>query len=109
MTSKDNDGSLTLEEFLEAGGKMAELLKRQDAFEQNKKLNCLVFFGPSIQRQNNFSTEAMMELMERLLSSRMGVTVRRSDIGHVELKSVSSSESVFTKSIFVRFNDIDLR
>ena len=31
------------------------------------------------------------------------------DIAHVELKSVSSSQSVFTRSIFVRFHDIELR
>ena len=31
------------------------------------------------------------------------------DIAHVELKSVSGGDSVFTKSIFVRFVDMDLR
>ena len=31
------------------------------------------------------------------------------DIAHVELKSVSGGDTVFTKSIFVRFNDLDLR
>ena len=31
------------------------------------------------------------------------------DIAHVELKSVSGGATIFTKSIFVRFNDLDLR
>ena len=33
----------------------------------------------------------------------------KEDIAYVELKSVSSSQSVFTRSIFVRFHDIELR
>lgn len=33
----------------------------------------------------------------------------QADIAHVELKSVSSVDSVFTKSIFVRFDDLELR
>ena len=43
---KDNDGSLTLEEFLDAYNRMAEILKRQDAMEQKKKLYCLIIYGP---------------------------------------------------------------
>merc|ERR1719154_293953 len=51
----------------------------------------------------------MIELCEKVFISRVGVLVKKDDIAHVELKSVSSRESVFTKSIFVRFYDLDLR
>ena len=51
----------------------------------------------------------MIDLCEKVFISRVGVLVKKDDIAHVDLKSVSSRESVFTKSIFVRFNDLDLR
>ena len=53
--------------------------------------------------------DKMIDLCEKVLTSRVGVNVEKEDIAHVELKSVSSSESVFTKSIFIRFHDLDLR
>ena len=52
---KDNDGSLSLQEFLDASNRMAEIMKRQDAQEQKKKLNCLIFKSPIIQKHNDFS------------------------------------------------------
>ena len=52
---KNNDGSLTLEEFLNASSRMSEILKRQDALEQRKKLSCLLFMSPFIQKHNDFS------------------------------------------------------
>ena len=120
---KDNDGSLTLAEFLDAYNRMAEILKRQDAIEQKKKLFCLILFGPKIQKNTNFSEvknlsalilktavqDGMISLCERVLTINAGVTVEKDDIAHVELRSTSSSESVFTKSIFIRFHDMDLR
>ena len=62
--SKENDGSLTLEEFLDANSRMAEILKRQDAIEQKKKLFCLIIYGPKIQKNSNFS-----EVIKSKLSS----------------------------------------
>ena len=71
--------------------------------------------------------DKMVQLVERLFSHRCDVPVSKvsketlfskkskksihlqEDIAHVELKSVSSSQSVFTRSIFVRFHDIELR
>ena len=50
-----------------------------------------------------------MDLCEKVLTVNAGVNVVKDDIAHVELRSVSSSESVFTKSIFIRFHDLDLR
>ena len=53
--------------------------------------------------------DKMIDLCEKLFTSRVGVDVRKDDIAHVELKSVSTSQSVYTRSIFVRFYDLDLR
>ena len=52
---KSNKGSLTLEEFLSASSRMSEIIKRQDAMEQKKKLSCLLFMSPVIQKHNDFS------------------------------------------------------
>ena len=57
----------------------------------------------------NLLQEKMIDLCEKVFNSRVGVTMKHEDIAHVELKSVSSAQSVFTKSIFVRFNELDLR
>ena len=51
----------------------------------------------------------MFDLCSSVLTSRAGIMVETEDLAHVELKSVSSAETVFTKSIFVRFNDLALR
>lgn len=34
---------------------MSEILKRQDSLEQRKKLTCLLFMSPIIQKHNDFS------------------------------------------------------
>ena len=52
---KDNDSCLTLEEFLAIGSKMNDIMKKQDDLEQKKKLNCLLFMSPIIQKHNDFS------------------------------------------------------
>ena len=52
---KDSDGSLDLEEFIDAYKRRTEILKKQDAMEQRKKLYCLIIYGPLIQRHNDFS------------------------------------------------------
>ena len=51
----------------------------------------------------------MVDLCMRTITMNTGVMVEKEDIAHVELRSVSSAESVFTKSIFIRFHDLDLR
>ena len=51
----------------------------------------------------------MLDLCEKLFAARVGVTVRKDDIAHVELKSVSTTNSIYTRSIFVRFIDLELR
>ena len=51
----------------------------------------------------------MFDLCSAVLTSRAGVQVDVDDLAHVELKSVSSEDTVFTKSIFVRFHSLDLR
>ena len=72
---------------------------------------------PTFQRFINHSNliisiivqDGMIALCERVLTVNAGVAVEKDDIAHVELRSTSSSESVFTKSIFIRFHDMDLR
>ena len=51
----------------------------------------------------------MITLCVKLISTVIGVSIEASQIAHVELKCVSPSETTFTKSIFVRFHDIDMR
>ena len=59
---KDSDGALDLEEFIDAYKRRAEILKRQDAIEQKKKLYCLIIYGPVIQKNNDFSEVLEMHI-----------------------------------------------
>merc|ERR1711974_553586 len=95
---KDSDGALTLEEFIDAYNRRTEILKRQDAMEQRKKQFCLIIYGTMVQRNNDFCEEKMRDLAEKLFNTRCGVMVEKEDIAHVELKSVSGGDTVFTKS-----------
>ena len=52
---RDEGAALSLEEFLDASTRMTEIMRRQDAQEQKKKLNCLIFKSPMIQKHNDFS------------------------------------------------------
>ena len=61
---KSNKGSLTLEEFLSASSRMSEIIKRQDAMEQKKKLSCLLFMSPVIQKHNDFSKVFLHEIID---------------------------------------------
>ncbi|XP_023337528.1 uncharacterized protein LOC111708396 [Eurytemora carolleeae] len=106
---RDCQGTLNEEEFIEAYKKRSEILKRQDSMEQKKKMFCIILTGPIIQKHNDFSEDKMFDLCSSVLTSRAGIMVETEDLAHVELKSVSSAETVFTKSIFVRFNDLALR
>ena len=51
----------------------------------------------------------MISLCIKLISTVIGVNIEPSQIAHVELKCFSLSDSPFTKSIFVRFHQLDLR
>ena len=104
----DNDGSLTMEEFLSAYNRMAEIVKRQDSLEQKKRLHCLIFFGPKIQRQKDSSALKLIDLCKKIFSLGLGVSVENDDIAHLELKTVCS-ESNFSKSLFIKFHSLDMR
>ena len=43
------------------------------------------------------------------LVSRAGVQIKESDVAHVELKSTSSSEHGYSRSIFARFQQVVVR
>lgn len=51
----------------------------------------------------------MIKLCVKMISTLAGVSIESSNLAHVELKCVSSADSSFTKSIFVRFHLVDLR
>ena len=48
---RDNDGCLTKKEFFAGYTKRSVILKRQDADEQKRKLNCLLLHGPLLNRE----------------------------------------------------------
>ena len=48
---RDNDGCLTKKEFLTGYSKRSLILKRQDADDQKRKLNCLLLYGPLLNRE----------------------------------------------------------
>ena len=50
----------------------------------------------------------MISLCIRLIS-RIGVHIEESHIAHVELKSASSGDNSYSRSIFVRFHQVELR
>jgi hypothetical protein len=47
---RDNDGCLTKKEFMSGYSKRSLILKRQDADDQKRKLNCLILYGPLLNR-----------------------------------------------------------
>ena len=56
-----------------------------------------------------FFQEGMTELCIKLITTKVGVNILQSQIAHVELKYLSGNESAFTKSIFARFSELELR
>ena len=51
----------------------------------------------------------MTELCIKLIATKVGVSIAKSQIAHVELKYLCGNESAFTKSIFARFSEHELR
>ena len=51
----------------------------------------------------------MTELCIKLITTKVGVNIVKSQRAHVELKYLSGNESAFTKSIFARFSELELR
>ena len=51
----------------------------------------------------------MTELCIKLITTKVGVSIVKSQIAHVELKYLSGNDSAFTKSIFARFSELELR
>ena len=66
---KNNDGGLTLDEFLFASSRMTEVMKKQDALEQKKKLSCLLLMSPVIQKHNDFTTVRLSNYLKMIDSS----------------------------------------
>ena len=51
----------------------------------------------------------MVKLCIKLIATKVGINIVESEIAHVEIKYLSGNESAFTKSIFARFSELDLR
>ena len=66
---RDNDGCLTKKEFMSGYSKRSLILKRQDADDQKRKLNCLILYGPLLNREVSFVYN--MVHSNCLLSSRL--------------------------------------
>ena len=47
---RNNDGSLTRKEFVASYTQRSTILRRQDADEQKRRLNCLLLYGPHVNR-----------------------------------------------------------
>ena len=48
---RNNDGSLTRKEFVASYAQRGNILRRQDADEQRRRLNCLLLYGPHVNRE----------------------------------------------------------
>ena len=115
---KDNDGSLTKQEFLTGYTKRSNtrsshkmfpficfhsllcrshILKKQDADDQRRKLNCLIFLGPVLNTRA-VETDACSPWLASVISLRTGVRVGKEDIAFSEIKKINEEK----KSAFVR-------
>ena len=115
---KDNDGSLTKQEFLTGYTKRSNtllsrkilpfncfhsllcrshILKKQDADDQRRKLNCLIFLGPVLNTRA-VETDSCSPWLASIISLRTGVRVGKEDIAFSEIKKINEEK----KSAFVR-------
>ena len=62
-----------------------------------------------LNHNNIHSQSEIVESQQYTVHTQHSQSKPQDDIAHVELKSVSGGATIFTKSIFVRFNDLDLR
>ena len=129
---KTNQGFLTMEAFVEGYMERNELMARQDAQEQRRKLNCLLFRGPVIPNPAEVSHSRIKFLVANLISKRTGVSVEADDLDFVSVREINETttcpnnnnnnnnnndesnsnfqvQQITVRSVFARFYDRDLR
>eukprot|EP00094_Tigriopus_californicus_P000624 TCALIF_00606-PA protein Name:"Similar to ncs-2 Neuronal calcium sensor 2 (Caenorhabditis elegans)" AED:0.38 eAED:0.38 QI:0/0.5/0/0.66/1/1/3/0/607 len=105
---KDGNGVLTMEEFINGYLERNELIAKQDAQEQKRKLNCLIFRGPAVPEDEEgiLKEDKAIFTIAVLISKRAGVECESEDIDFVSIRPGNEEN---TKSAFVRFSDKDMR
>ena len=95
---KDNDGCLTKKEFITGYTRRSHLLRKQDADDQRRKLNCLILLGPLL---NNKPTEqdSCSQFLSSLLTMRTGIRVEKDELAYSEIRRLGEEK----RSAFIRF------
>lgn len=105
---KDGNGVLTMEEFIKGYLERNELIAKQDAQEQKRRLNCLLLKGPAVPEDEEgiLKEEKAIFTIAVLISKRAGVDCESTDIDFVSIRPANEENP---KSAFVRFADKDMR
>ena len=101
---KDNDGCLTKREFITGYTKRSHLLRKQDADDQKRKLNCLILLGPLLNNKP-LETDSCSQFLSTLISIRTGVSLEKEDLAFSEIRRVGEEK----RSAFIRFVSLDKR
>ena len=70
---RNNDGSLTRKEFVASYTQRGTILRRQDADEQKRRLNCLLLYGPHVNRE--VGNSSIISFVCSLINSRTNTEV----------------------------------
>ena len=70
---RNNDGSLTRKEFVASYTQRGTILRRQDADEQKRRLNCLLLYGPHVNRE--VGNSSVISFVCSLINSRTNTEV----------------------------------
>ena len=70
---RNNDGSLTRKEFVASYTQRGAILRRQDADEQKRRLNCLLLYGPHVNRE--VGNSSIISFVCSLINSRTNTEV----------------------------------
>ena len=70
---RNNDGSLTRKEFVASYAQRGNILRRQDADEQRRRLNCLLLYGPHVNRE--VGNTGVVAFVCNLINTRTNVEV----------------------------------
>ena len=71
---RNNDGSLTRKEFVASYTQRGTILRRQDADEQKRRLNCLLLYGPHVNRE--VGNSGVISFVCSLINSRTNTEVQ---------------------------------
>ena len=94
---KDNDGCLTKTEFVTGYTKRSHILRKQDADDQKRKLNCLILLG-SVLNNRQEEKDSCASFLSTLLTAKTGVTVDREDFEFSEIRKINEER----RSAFIR-------